>query len=353
MADDNKRGKFVPHIPFDLIFEILTWVSIEHLLRFQCVCKDWYALIRNPKFIERQFERASSFQKISDLVKEEIDGILQPINVNQKYKKFVSCFGLFLEMSLTDSRSCRIRNPVTRQVVYLPLAHKGANQYDFALNKVTGECKVVCYYHNGNCEAGFQVITVGDEQWRPMRHPNQELLEQGILFADHGAYIGANNGIGHFADLIEDGEGYRLEVHTLEKWKECIISTCRVPQEAFEDLSEVLFCQWDGRVAVAKIGDEDISVLRLEDYMENRWTERKIVVQLEILKDEPDLDEEIIKLRACSNELTIDAAGSRIYYDMTRQVVLAEYDMESTNEDEAFTWLRPSLMALKGMKREE
>ncbi|KAK9938620.1 hypothetical protein M0R45_015346 [Rubus argutus] len=140
MAHDNQRRRTESGFPFEVIFEILSWVAIEQLLRFQFVCKDWYALIRNPEFIAKQYERASSLRKIPDI------------------------------------------KPGNPQVVYLPDAHEGLNSFDFAINKSTGECKVVCYYHSGESEAGFQVITVGvDEQWRPLAHPNQDLLDEGIL----------------------------------------------------------------------------------------------------------------------------------------------------------------------------
>lgn len=354
MAHDNQRRRTESGFPFEVIFEILSWVTIEHLLRFQCVCKDWYALIRTPEFIVKQYDRASSLRKIPDIVKKQIDGKTEPINVNKSYRKFASSFGLFLEMSLTDNRSCRIRNPVTRQVVYLPDAHEGLNSFDFAINKSTGECKVVCYYHSGESEAGFQVITVGvDEQWRPLTHPNQDLLDEGILCGDEGMFIGTGNGMGYFSDLVLDGDYLQLEVYSLDIWKECFTSTSPLPRGVFEDLTEVRFIQWNGGVAIAEIGDEDLGVMVLEDYKVSKWSERKIVVPLQILKDEPELKEEIVHISADSYELTLETESERIYYDMTRQKVITDYDKQSEDESEAFTWLRPSLMALKGMKLEE
>lgn len=42
-------------LPEDLLVEILLRLPVESLLRFKCVCKHWYALIRNPSFIEKHF----------------------------------------------------------------------------------------------------------------------------------------------------------------------------------------------------------------------------------------------------------------------------------------------------------
>ncbi|KAK4727087.1 hypothetical protein R3W88_032004 [Solanum pinnatisectum] len=43
----NNGGDF----PEDLIREILLKLPVKALLRFKCVCKNWYTLIKNPCFI--------------------------------------------------------------------------------------------------------------------------------------------------------------------------------------------------------------------------------------------------------------------------------------------------------------
>ncbi|XP_059280190.1 F-box/kelch-repeat protein At3g23880-like [Lycium ferocissimum] len=46
--------------PEDLILDILLRLPVESLLRFKCVCKHWYALIKSPSFIEKHFHHKNN-----------------------------------------------------------------------------------------------------------------------------------------------------------------------------------------------------------------------------------------------------------------------------------------------------
>lgn len=46
--------------PEDLILDILLRLPVESLLRFKCVCKHWYALIKSPTFIEKHFHHKNN-----------------------------------------------------------------------------------------------------------------------------------------------------------------------------------------------------------------------------------------------------------------------------------------------------
>nr|POE53906.1 putative f-box protein [Quercus suber] len=39
-----------PHVPEDMLEEILLRLSVKSLLRLSCACKVWHALITSPKF---------------------------------------------------------------------------------------------------------------------------------------------------------------------------------------------------------------------------------------------------------------------------------------------------------------
>ncbi|XP_074298825.1 F-box/kelch-repeat protein At3g23880-like [Silene latifolia] len=45
-------------IPLDLIFEILVWLPTIFILRFKCVCKEWYNLINSPTFIKLHLNKS-------------------------------------------------------------------------------------------------------------------------------------------------------------------------------------------------------------------------------------------------------------------------------------------------------
>ncbi|KAK4340944.1 hypothetical protein RND71_039445 [Anisodus tanguticus] len=48
------------HLPEDVLVDILLRLPVESLLRFKCVCKYWYALIKGPSFIEKHFHHKNN-----------------------------------------------------------------------------------------------------------------------------------------------------------------------------------------------------------------------------------------------------------------------------------------------------
>ncbi|XP_059282903.1 F-box/kelch-repeat protein At3g23880-like [Lycium ferocissimum] len=48
------------NLPEDVIFEILTRLPAASLIRFKCVCRFWYSLVKNPNFISKHFHNLSS-----------------------------------------------------------------------------------------------------------------------------------------------------------------------------------------------------------------------------------------------------------------------------------------------------
>ncbi|XP_016442952.1 F-box/kelch-repeat protein At3g23880-like [Nicotiana tabacum] len=47
------------NLPEDVIFEILTRLPVTSLIRFKCVCKLWYSLIKNPNLISKHLQNLS------------------------------------------------------------------------------------------------------------------------------------------------------------------------------------------------------------------------------------------------------------------------------------------------------
>ncbi|GLT74113.1 hypothetical protein SLA2020_459310 [Shorea laevis] len=49
-------------LSWDLVEEILVWLSVHSLVRFKCVSKQWHLLLSNPVFIRRHMKTRSSIQ---------------------------------------------------------------------------------------------------------------------------------------------------------------------------------------------------------------------------------------------------------------------------------------------------
>ncbi|KAH0983178.1 hypothetical protein GBA52_010355 [Prunus armeniaca] len=235
---------------FDVITEILSCLPVDSLLRFRCVCKQWFSLFQDLQFIAKHMDRVRPLQFSYALIKQETKKLEAVVDEN--FKVLEVCSGLFLEKSL-NSQVCRIRNPATHQVLYLPNAHDRAEIKDFVFNPSTHECKVVCVG-----EAGFQVITVGkDEQWRPLKRPNQDVPQQHSKKALNVKYLKATNkaeGIGHLVIFIVDRNNLCLEIQSLDIWNECFTTTA-VPRGFLVDLRKVLISYWNQCVAFAEIAE--------------------------------------------------------------------------------------------------
>lgn len=120
----EETGQFLPHIPEEIVPEILSRLPVKSLCRFKCGCKSWNSLISNPKFsliISRDRGRAifwdgrtPSFYSLDrDLVLEKLPSPLEgfPDCANQENRFLGSCNGLLL---LCISGTVLLWNPSIR-----------------------------------------------------------------------------------------------------------------------------------------------------------------------------------------------------------------------------------------------
>ncbi|CAB4278016.1 unnamed protein product [Prunus armeniaca] len=302
-ADPVKASK---QLPFDIITEILSWLPIDSLVRFKLVCKNWYFfIVHDRKFIAKHKER-TCLLRLRYVYKHEANKLT--VILDKSFGMEAFCAGLVLEKSLTNSQVFRIRNPATHQVLYLPNAHEGTRNVDFALNPSTHECKVVCFYGKDS-EVGFEVLTIGkDEQWRPMKHPNTDLLKHRGKPA---------------LQFIED---HLLSVRGLVTF------------------SSLVF-HWNDCVAVADIAEEKLTMLVLEDYKQHKWSKK--TVRVTFLEDHMTLlKDPFFVINADSDGLNFRFKDRFIRYDLKREIIEKVNIRQGSN----FWFVKPSLIALKGMK---
>ncbi|KAI5333806.1 hypothetical protein L3X38_023938 [Prunus dulcis] len=340
-ADPVKASK---KLPFDIITEILTWLPIDSLVRFKRVCKNWYFLIvHDRKFIAKHMER-TCLLRLRYVCKHEANKLT--VIFDKSFGMAAFCAGLVLEKSLTNSQVFRIRNPATHQVLYLPNAHEGTRNMDFALNPSTHECKLVCFYGKDS-EVGFEVLTIGkDEQWRPMKHPNTDLLKHRGKPALQ-IYRGSSfkcEGRGHFVQVTGDGQDWNLKIHSLDILSECFI-TNTVPRGFYGNWWDSLVFYWNDCVAVADIGEEKLTVLVLEDYKQHKWSKKTVRVtfsedHITLLKDP------FFVINTHSDGLNFHFKDRFIHYDLKRETIEKVNIRLGIN----FCLVKPSLIALKGMK---
>ncbi|XP_019173597.1 PREDICTED: putative F-box protein At3g52320 [Ipomoea nil] len=173
----------MPALPEDMVAEILSWLPVESLLRFNCVCKEWRQLIQQDDFVQKHHRRASMcfyyHQKY----------INQPIPFPRLIRKDAefTCIDIQKGLLLEHEHQCQkdhterlsIKNPVTRKTVYLPDLRVG-NELPtwvvarmFFVAKSCKECKVLSFSESEESVflGRFRAVTGGvDAAWRPLKN---------------------------------------------------------------------------------------------------------------------------------------------------------------------------------------
>ncbi|KAM1033397.1 hypothetical protein TB2_036384 [Malus domestica] len=338
-------------LPFEIIVEILSWLPVLSLLRFKCVCKQWFLLLQDYKFIAKHRDRTC--YTLPPSYHCERDKKLYVTVCDENFVLKCCCSGLSLEKS-TTSQVCRIRNPATRKVLYLPDAQVCDTEFmDLGFNSLTGECKVSCVYFNrAQKEVGVEVITVGkDETWRPLHKQNQNWLRRGKAVLTQSC-CGEDkvDWALHLPEIITEGHDMCLQIHSLDLWSECL-TTSTLPEGVFVDLENLQTFLWDNRPAVADIVGGDLHILVLVDFKEHKWSQNKIIVPLKNLKvDDTILTDEIVIKRACSNTLKFQNGAQLISYDMEKKTVMVFDSLELLKKRIAL--LKSTLISLKEMRSE-
>ncbi|PQQ15326.1 F-box protein [Prunus yedoensis var. nudiflora] len=344
-----RRRPKEPKLLFPMIIEILSWLPVESLLRFKSVNKNWSSSMEEYSFISKHMNRTRPVRLKYRLTKQP--GCIA-LGSEENYEcKFIVA-GLVLEKH-SSSQACRIRNPATHQVLYLPDAHVGVNLMVSTFNSSTGEVKLVTSYRENN-EVGFEVLTVGkDENWRPLKHPNQGLSNKQAKIRQFLLADKADARVCYCAETLTDGEDMYLEVHCLDLWSETFM-TATLPGGVFSDLSKARVISWNQSIAVVDIIDEALHALVLEDFKEQKWSRYKNIVPVKFLKQTQFPEgESIVPSSVDSDELRFIYNNGQIVlmYDMkthkVKSFIRRRFDGEGWGNH------RPSLMSFKGMRPEE
>ncbi|PRQ44415.1 putative F-box domain-containing protein [Rosa chinensis] len=348
----NERNKRRLELPFDSIVEILSWLPVESLLRFKCVCKRWCSLIQDYNFILKNMDRTSTML------------LFYPCKSHDENFEFVSsCAGLCMEKSASESASnstvFRIRNPATHQVLYLPDPPPYTSSVDFAFNSLTGECKVLCFYWeklylNVPAAFGFKVITIGkDEQWRPLELPDQNKLRKKRAFRGYYSRVNKVEGVCHLFQIItftDEDEDMYLEVQSLDLWSEHF-TTNTLPQGVSLDWNEVSVLRWNNCLSVGYMKEESLDLMVLQDYKERKWSPNMIIIPVKGPKKNdgrPKFAKEITKIPSTEFDLHINDEG-----DYRLSSVRKEEMREAKCGETGEILHKPSLVSFKGIMMPE
>ncbi|KAI9199166.1 hypothetical protein LWI28_028531 [Acer negundo] len=296
---DNVEVRLGPFLPNEIFSEILSWLPAKYLGRCKCVCKEWCNLIENRSFATKHLSRRSRARVHLENKQEslDVDGTI----VREKFIIMTSRVGLVSEKGGISGK-CRLRNLTTQEIIYLTDPHQGTFKifinYDYySFNEI----KLVSVYRDENNNPpveGFQVLNLDrDDMWRPFKFPVLE--NHKIRRVIKSLFVMRNKTFYHVQRTVYGSKGY-IEVNSFDMKTECCFRNS-LPGGFFSDQSNVILMKWNdciafGEVTLMKRNDciafggiveYSLNVIVLEDHKKHKWSEKKIVIPLPFLKENP------------------------------------------------------------------
>ncbi|KAG5568106.1 hypothetical protein H5410_064876 [Solanum commersonii] len=110
------------NIPNDIIIDILVELPVKSLIRFKGVCRSWYSLIKDDKFVKQHYDTHKNCQKY----------FMSPVPIVQSRPlRYFSCNGILL--ITYDDDIIVLWNPATRESrrIPSPIRSKTSGHYNF------------------------------------------------------------------------------------------------------------------------------------------------------------------------------------------------------------------------------
>ncbi|XP_059647024.1 putative F-box protein At3g24700 [Cornus florida] len=195
-------------LPREIIYEILTRVPAESLVRFKLVCKLWKTIISDPNFISSHlhiWKSKPSFMFTADLSSNRLllsdfqdeDSTDFPIRIPKGYRHIVASTDGLLLLEGSEQKDGRlvtklcVHNPVTGSQKLLPptLNHRVIQQDNFSIvcDASIQKYKVVLFIDDGGIIHDKIHIITGDNdvdrgsiEWRELISPSAFCLEFGF-----------------------------------------------------------------------------------------------------------------------------------------------------------------------------
>ncbi|XP_055814866.1 uncharacterized protein LOC129884607 [Solanum dulcamara] len=276
-------------LPREIIFEMLSYLSVKSLLRFKCVRKHWNSITQDFRFICHHYNHARFL-----ISKKAIDEF-----------KLLSSKGLILEYAIRPSHLIpsspnlryRIRNPaVHHQILEIPDSEKPILNMCMVFDPDNQVLKLLSVVSDdeliGDHQViGYEVLDLRNEEsiysWRSVNLPQQSRggTRMCKLVKKHTNQIKVVIAVGT-AYIIWDAEAYsHLEIDILDMVNDSYIGHTIFPTGNFYTKDDGIL--WNGKLSLAKIVEEELHVLVLDVYKKQiKWADHgKLIIKLPFLKE--------------------------------------------------------------------
>lgn len=90
-----------PIIPSDIVMEIVSYMSVEDVLRYRSLSKSWRDMLSSPYFVNLHMSRSPTLILATISQEDELDDILPDDTDSENYNMIASCNGL---LAIRDRR---------------------------------------------------------------------------------------------------------------------------------------------------------------------------------------------------------------------------------------------------------
>ncbi|KAF8036274.1 hypothetical protein BT93_C2099 [Corymbia citriodora subsp. variegata] len=333
-------------LPPEIISNILSRLPVKTLLRFRSVSKCWRSIIDHRSFADLVLAESLGRSDVTSLI--SIIGNIEPSRLGRRFFSFDHRTGFAtplcqLDQTINstgqDSQSVNgliwfdigdltyLCNISTREVRVLPPTgpdfpahlHRGIHSFSaLGFDPVTRRYKVMKTWvsnalnHSGEVITAHKILTLGTSLWRK--------IDSGLIDFPWGGSVCINGAI-HFLtlDLMSNKIIVVFDVGT-EKFR-----TLTLPDGALNQVHKMKLIAFGGCLTVLDyehLEDENtMTMYILEDYKNQVWTERRIVLPPN-WKEDPRHSERFLISSVCAGEILLTPKVT------TGEVYLLSYDVE-------------------------
>lgn len=231
---NDQLNRVVVDLPEEMVSDILSRLPIELILICRIVCKRWYAMTREPSFINKL---SNSRYQPTRLILKSLGNIDTPnhllvLNIEEHKTRHIpiekmlvdlqimcSCNGLHCLASDKNLDPVVIYNPITRERVILPPSNSKSviyhQQVGLGFDPSTDKYKVVRSYTgfiSMHKVGRFEIISLGESSWRELSPPlsivNRDIWA--IVSCNGALYWTMNKGISIIVQFNLRDEKFRV-----------------------------------------------------------------------------------------------------------------------------------------------